>query len=129
MLNEAGKFTVIELVLAPAVMVAVPTVQLYPVAPPTEGTEYVTPVAPGHTLVGPDMAPGTAGLLLIFMQRGELMDDPPQGNCAVTHNCPEVNPAGKVTCTFCVPWPDVIAAGEPDKVQLYWVAPPDTPQL
>ena len=73
--------------------------------------------------------PGTAGVLDIVMQRGALVEDPPQGNWAVTHNCPEVNPVGKVTCTFCVPCPVVMAAGEPYKVQLYWVAPPDAPQL
>jgi hypothetical protein len=69
------------------------------------------------------------GVLLINWHLAALMDDPPHGSCAVTHNCPDVNAAGKVTVTFCVPCPEVIAAAEPDNVQLYWVAPPDTPQL
>ena len=99
-----GKFTVIEVVFCPPVMVhPVGTVQLYPVAPVTAGTVNVTPVAPGHTADGPAMDPGTAGFLVMFMHRGALVDDPPQDNAAVTHNCPDVNPAGKVTCTFCVP--------------------------
>jgi hypothetical protein len=125
-----GKLTVIELVPAPDVtVVPAGVVQLYPVAPATDGTENVTPVAPGQTFVGPAIAPGTCGLLFTLMHLGALTDDPPQGNCAVTHNCPEVNPLGKSTVTFCVPCPELIAAGEPDNVQLYWVAPPDTPQL
>ena len=85
-------------VLAPDVMVhPVGTVQLYPDAPVTAGTENVTPVAPGQTFEGPVMEPGTAGLLLICMHLGALVDEPPHDNAAVTHNCPEVNPAGKVT--------------------------------
>jgi hypothetical protein len=74
------------------------TVQLYPVAPVTAGTVKIIPVAPGHTDEGPAVnAPGTAGLLLMVMQRGALVDDPPQLSAAVTHNCPEVNTVGKVT--------------------------------
>jgi hypothetical protein len=125
-----GKLTVIELVPAPDVtVVPAGVVQLYPVAPATDGTENVTPVAPGHTFTGPDMFAGTAGLLLILIHLGALTDDPPHGSWAVTHNCPDVKPLGNNTDTFCVPCPELIAAGEPDNVQLYWVAPPDTPQL
>ena len=109
----------------------VPTgvVQLYPLAPVTAGIEKVTPVAPGHTLDGAVIAPGVAGVLLINWHLGALVEEPPHGSCAVTHKLPEVNPAGKVTCTFWVPCPLVIAAADPPNVQLYWVAPPDAPQL
>jgi hypothetical protein len=65
----------------------------------------------------------------MVMQRGALVDDPPQLSDAVTHRLPDVNTAGKVTCTFWVPCPDVMAEPDPDNVQLYTVAPPDTPQL
>jgi len=89
----------------------------------------VTPVAPGHTLDGPAVnAAGTAGFLVIVIQRGAVVDEPPQESDAVTHNCPEVNAGGKVTCTFCVPCPLVIGVDDPANVQLYTVAPPDTPQ-
>ena len=126
-----GKFTVMLVVFWPLVMV-VPAgvVQLYPVAPVTAGTVNTTPVAPGHTFAGPAVnAPGVAGLLLMVMHRGALVDEPPQASAAVTHNCPDVNPFGNNTVTFCVPCPVVIAVADPDNVQLYWVAPPDTPQL
>jgi hypothetical protein len=126
----AGKFTVIDGVFCPVVMV-VPTgvVHVYPVAPVTAGTENTTPVAPGHTLDGAVIAPGTAGVLFISWHLAALVDEPPHGSCAVTHKFPDVNPVGKLTCTFCVPCPLVIAAPDPANVQLYWVAPPDTPQL
>ena len=63
------------------------TVQLYPVAPVTVGTVNVTPVAPGHTADGPAVkAAGIAGFFEIVMQRGALVDDPPQDSAAVTHN-------------------------------------------
>jgi hypothetical protein len=126
-----GKDTCMEGVFCPEVMV-VPAgvVQLYPVAPDTAGIVKVTPVEPGQTDEGPAVnVPGTAGALDMVMQRGALMDDPPQGSWAVTHKLPLVNPAGKVTCTFVVPCPVVMAAGEPLNVQLYCVAPPDAPQL
>ena len=75
------------------------------------------------------MVPGIAGVLVMVMHRGGLVELPPQASAAVTHNCPEVNAAGKVTCTLVVPCPDVIGVAEPDKVQLYTDAPPDAPQL
>ena len=63
------------------------------------------------------------------MHLGALVDEPPQESDAVTHSCPVVKATGKVTCTFCVPCPDVTGVADPDKVQLYTVAPPDAPQL
>jgi hypothetical protein len=75
------------------------------------------------------MVAGMAGVLLIVMHRGALVDDPPQLKDAVTHRLPVVNPTGKVTLTFCVPCPVVTGVADPFKVQLYTVAPPDTPQL
>src|ERR1051325_11378260 len=61
-----GKFTVIAVVLVPDVIVhPVGTVQLYPDAPVTAAMEKFTPVAPGHTLAGPLMAPGVAGFLVM----------------------------------------------------------------
>jgi len=90
----------------------------------------VTPVAPGHTADGPAVnAPGVAGVFETVMQRGALVDEPPQERAAVTHNCAEVNAGGKVTDTFVVPCPDVIGVADPPSVQLYTVAPPDAPQL
>jgi len=83
-----GKFTVIEGVLVPEVIVQpAGTVQLYPVAPVTAATANTTPVAPGHTADGPAVkAPGTAGVLLISMHLGALVEEPPHANAAVTHN-------------------------------------------
>jgi len=82
-----GKFTVIEVVFCPLVIVHPDgTVQLYPDAPVTAGTEYTTPVAPGQAMDGPVIAPGTAGFLETNMQRGALVDEPPQESDAVTHN-------------------------------------------
>jgi hypothetical protein len=72
---------------------------------------------------------GFEGFLLIVMHLAGLVDEPPHARAAVTHNCPDVNAAGKVTCTLVVPCPDVIGVAEPDKVQLYTDAPPDAPQL
>jgi hypothetical protein len=74
-------------------------------------------------------APGIAGLLVMVMHLGALVEEPPHDNAAVTHRLPEVNPAGKVTCTFVVPCPLVIGVDDPDKVQLYTDAPPDDPQV
>jgi hypothetical protein len=105
------------------------TLQLYPVAPDTVGTEKITPVAPGHALATPVIAAGMAGALLMIMQRGALVDDPPQDNAAVTHSCPVVNAGGKVTWTLVLPCPLVMGAADPDRVQLYTEAPPDAPQL
>src|SRR6185436_6960298 len=121
-----GKFTVILGVFWPlAMVVPAGVVQLYPVAPVTAGTVKTTPVAPGHTLAGPAVnAPGVAGLLVMVMHLGALVEEPPQASAAVTHNCPDVNAAGKVTCTLVVPWPLVIGVDDPDKVQLYTDAPP-----
>jgi len=114
-----GKFTVMEGVLVPEVIVQpVGTVHPYPVAPVTAGTENTTPVAPGHTFAGPVMVPGTAGVLLMVMHLGALVEEPPHANAAVTHNCPEVNAGGKVTVTFCVPCPLVIGVADPASVQL-----------
>ncbi len=111
-------------------MVPTGVVQLYPVAPVTAGTVKVTPVAPGHTEDGPAVnGAGTEGFLEMVMHLGALVDEPPQDNAAVTHNCPDVNPTGKVTCTFCVPCPEVTGVADPPNVQLYTVAPPDAPQL
>ena len=76
------------------------------------------PVAPGHTFVGPDMAPGFAGVLLMFMHLGALVELPPQASAAVTHNCPVVNVGGKVTVTAVVPCPLVIGVADPASVQL-----------
>lgn len=94
-------------------------VQLYPVAPVTAGTVKVIPVAPGHTADGPAVnAPGTAGFFEIVIHLGALVELPPHDNAAVTHNCPDVNAAGKVTCTLVVPCPDVTGVADPPKVQL-----------
>lgn len=91
--------------------------------------EYTTPVAPGHTLFGPAVnGAGVAGLLVIVWHLGALVDEPPQASDAVTHRFPDTNPTGKVTCTFCVPCPEVIGVDDPANVQLYTDAPPDTPQ-
>ena len=68
------------------------------------------------------------GVLLMVMHLGVLMDEPPHESDAVTHNCPETKVGGKVTCTFCVPCPDVTGTADPANVQLYTVAPPDAPQ-
>jgi len=105
------------------------TLQLYPVAPDTVGTEKTTPVAPGHALATPVIAAGMAGALVMVMQRGALVDDPPQDNAAVTHSCPVVNAGGNVTWTLVLPCPLVTGAADPDSVQLYTDAPPDAPQL
>jgi hypothetical protein len=75
------------------------------------------------------MVAGMAGVLLMLMHRGALVDDPPQLNDAVTHRFPVVNPFGNVTCIPVVPCPDVTGAADPFNVQLYTVAPPDAPQL
>ena len=94
-----GKLTVMDGVFCPLVIV-VPAgvVQLYPVAPVTEGTVNTTPVAPGHTDEGPAVnGDGTAGFLEIVIHLGALVDEPPHDNAAVTHNCAVVNPVGKVT--------------------------------
>ena len=112
-----GKLTVIELLPAPAVIVPpVGTVQLYPVAPDTVGTEKVTPVAPGHTADDPVIGDGTTGLFEMVMHRGALVDDPPQANAAVTHKFPEVK-AGNTTLTLVVPLLVIVAPGT-EKVQL-----------
>jgi hypothetical protein len=125
-----GKFTVTEGVLAPLAKVApAGTVQLYPVAPVTAGMEKDTPVLPGHIFAGPVINAGVNGVLLMVMHLAGLVDDPPQDSAAVTHSWPVVNAAGKVTCTFWVPCPLVTGVCEPDKVQVYTVAPPDGPQL
>ena len=119
-----------ELVPVPRVMVApAGTLQLYPVAPETTGTEKETPVAPGQTEDGPVMVPGMAGVLVTVMHLGALVELPPQANAAVTQRLPEVNVGGNVTCTFWVPCPLVMGVADPANVQLYTVAPPDTPQL
>jgi hypothetical protein len=52
----------------------------------------------------------------MVMHRGALIELPPQGNDAVTHNCPEVN-EGKVTDTFGVPLLSITAPGT-ENVQL-----------
>ena len=54
------------------------------------------------------MAPGTIGTFDIVMHLGALVDEPPHGSDAVTHNCPVVN-VGKVTVTLGVPCPAKIA--------------------
>jgi hypothetical protein len=115
-----GKLTVMEDVFCPEVMVVPPgVVQAYPVAPVTAGIEYTTPVAPGQMLEGPEVnAPGTIGFLEIVIHLGALVDEPPHDKDAATHNCPDVKAAGKVTCTFSVPCPDVTGADDPDNVQL-----------
>jgi hypothetical protein len=116
----AGKLTVIDGVFCPLVIV-VPAgvVQLYPLAPVTDGTVNTTPVAPGHTFEGPAVnVPGIAGLLLTVMHLGALVELPPHDNAAVTHRLPVVKPLGKVTCTLAVPCPLVTGAADPDKVQL-----------
>jgi hypothetical protein len=65
----------------------------------------------------------------MLIHLGALVDDPPQASAAVTQSCPDTNAGGKVTCTFCVPCPDVTGAADPPNVQLYTVAPADAPQL
>lgn len=85
----------------PVAMVAFAgTVQLYPVAPGTAGMEYDTPVAAGHTVAAPVGTLGVAGLLLMLMHLGALVDEPPHASAAVTHSWPDTNAGGKVTCTF-----------------------------
>ena len=82
-----GKFTVIEGVFVPEVIVHPDgTVQLYPDAPVTAGTEKTIPVAPGQTADGPVMFPGCAGVLVTVIHLGALVDDPPHESAAVTHN-------------------------------------------
>ena len=49
------------------------------------------------------MVAGIAGLLLMLMHLGALVDDPRQVNEAVTHKFPPLNPGGNNTVTFCVP--------------------------
>ena len=96
---DAGKFTVMDVVFCPLVMV-VPAgvVQLYPVAPVTAGMLKITPVAPGHTADGPAVnGAGTAGFLDMVIHLGALVEEPPQDNDAVTHNCPDVKADGNVT--------------------------------
>ena len=73
--------------------------------------------------------PGIAGFLVMVMHLGALVDEPPHDKDAVTHNCPEVNAAGKVTVTFWVPCPEVTGVADPPNVQLYTDAPADVPQL
>ena len=75
-------------------------------------------MAPGHTFAGPVMVPGIAGVLLMVMHRGGLVELPPQASAAVTHNCAVVNTGGKVTVTLVVPWPLVIGVDDPPNVQL-----------
>ena len=113
-----GKSTDMEGVFCPETIVQpAGTVQLYPVAPVTNGTENIT-VPPGQIFEGPVIAPGTAGLLVIVTHLGALVDDPPQERDAVTHNCPDTKAGGNVTCTFCVPCPDVMGVADPASVQL-----------
>ena len=76
-----------EFVFTPeAIVVPTGTVQLYPDAPVTAGIEKAIPIAPGQILDGPVIGAGTAGLLEIVMHLAALVDDPPQGSDAVTHN-------------------------------------------
>ena len=64
------------------------------------------------------MVPGIAGVLLMVMHRGGLVELPPQASAAVTHNCPVVNVGGKVTVTAVVPCPLVIGVCDPESVQV-----------
>ena len=68
-------------------------------------------------------------MLLMVIHLGALVDEPPHASAAVTHNCPVVNTGGKVTVTLVVPCPLVIGVCDPDKVQVYNVAPVDAPQV
>ncbi len=65
------------------------------------------------------MVPGYAGVLVMVMHLGALVDVPPHERAAVTQRLPEVNAAGNVTV--------VIGTADPPNVQLYVVAPTDTP--
>jgi hypothetical protein len=64
------------------------------------------------------MVAGNAGILLMLMHLGALVDDPPHERAAVTQRFPPVNPDGNVTVGVVEPCPEVIGVVDPFNVQL-----------
>lgn len=86
----------------PDVMVhPVGTLHVYDTAPFTGSTAYTSPVIPEHTLAFPEMVPGIATVLLMFIDRQEATDVVPQEFVAVTHIEPPAEP--EVTLIAVVP--------------------------
>ena len=64
------------------------------------------------------MVDGIAGILLMLIHLGALVDEPPHGRAAVTQRFPPVNPNGNVTVGAVEPCPPVMGVVDPFNVQL-----------